>query len=1082
MESASGALALSQVARRVGGSHPAVLKSLERLARQGLVSRDGSRWRAAKPLLSPTEATREPQEAPQGWDAVRALCHYYAECLELEAGGQARLSPGDVDSASVALGTRLDWSALARGRAVKVPASTAISQLLAQSSGNRLRLAGPLELRAGRGAAGPTLYPVFLMSVVATRRAGGVELRPDSGLRVNEAWIRERFRGPRSDGLADTLIHLGFYDEELLRPGESPELVAREGMRFDEAWSAALELFRHEVREPGDAKRVATEPPLSRLRTSGFYNRLLLLPAVSSNYHDGAMSELRRIAERPDAELERTALAPFFGSLVNAKAVSSSGATSARPEFRPLNAEQRLVVEHALTRRLIAVQGPPGTGKSVTVLHTMAAQALNGRATLFASRNHRALEAVVPRLQAIDEDHPLILRLTKGASDDAGEGDDWIRALMQIASRHVSDEAKLSLNEARTRLDEALQLRARAESELKAHAVTAAEMAEAYEAIRDTEDVIDQRLLDAVGLSGVRVAQIEEVAHRLRRASDGLLGRAIAWWGRYSLSRAMRGSSSTLPQSSSEAAAVASMLARWARARDSLHGLEARSIDQEQRERLVARLESADEGVRACTREALVAFARAMGGGLADDLVASIANLKGEVGRRSIARALHRERASILSLVDQIFKSAIEIVPLWACSSLSVRSRLPFVAGAFDLVIIDEASQCDIPSSIPLLFRARRAMIVGDPQQLQHVAHVGREAEDRIRERHRVADERFGAYLHSTNSVWSPAAVNARRAGGATHLLREHWRCHPAIADYVSKLFYGDQLRVRTQIEQSPPVVRGQRRLRGIEWTDVPGGSEVVPGGSRFWQPQVDAIVSELERVASTGFDGTVGVVTPFRAQADRIRDAVARRLPAGQLKGWRFESQTADGFQGDERDLVLLGLVGGPDPNDVPNFYARDRNRFNVAVSRARGLLHVFGDQQWAATCGLDTLESLVRAWKSWREKESQPVRADLIGPVWEPRFAGALRAAGVEYFQQYPACGFYLDFALLREGKKLAVEVDGETYHRDAQGNLRIEDVRRDQMLRAAGWSVLRFWVYELKDDMEACVERVKDAFRDN
>src|SRR5690606_12506667 len=137
--------------------------------------------------------------------------------------------------------------------------------------------------------------------------------------------------------------------------------------------------------------------------------------------------------------------------------------------------------------------------------------------------------------------------------------------------------------------------------------------------------------------------------------------------------------------------------------------------------------------------------------------------------------------------------------------------------------------------------------------------------------------------------------------------------------------FYGGQLRVRTSEDGCKPVLRGDRRQRGIEWTNVPGGSQTTAGGSRFHQPQVDAIVSELKRVADTGFDGTVGVVTPFRAHADRVRDAVSSALPASTLKKWAFVSETADGFQGDERDLVLFGLVGGPGPEDVPPFYKRE-------------------------------------------------------------------------------------------------------------------------------------------------------------
>ena len=53
--------------------------------------------------------------------------------------------------------------------------------------------------------------------------------------------------------------------------------------------------------------------------------------------------------------------------------------------------------------------------------------------------------------------------------------------------------------------------------------------------------------------------------------------------------------------------------------------------------------------------------------------------------------------------------------PLWSVSNLSARSALPLVPGLFDLVIIDEASQCDIPSIVPLLARSKRAVLAGDP-------------------------------------------------------------------------------------------------------------------------------------------------------------------------------------------------------------------------------------------------------------------------------------------------------------------------------------------------------------------------------
>ena len=71
-----------------------------------------------------------------------------------------------------------------------------------------------------------------------------------------------------------------------------------------------------------------------------------------------------------------------------------------------------------------------------------------------------------------------------------------------------------------------------------------------------------------------------------------------------------------------------------------------------------------------------------------------------------------------------LFPKVTRVLPCWAVTSLSARGRLPFEPGVFDLVVIDEASQCDIASALPLLYRARRAVIIGDPLQLKHVSTV----------------------------------------------------------------------------------------------------------------------------------------------------------------------------------------------------------------------------------------------------------------------------------------------------------------------------------------------------------------------
>jgi very-short-patch-repair endonuclease len=64
-----------------------------------------------------------------------------------------------------------------------------------------------------------------------------------------------------------------------------------------------------------------------------------------------------------------------------------------------------------------------------------------------------------------------------------------------------------------------------------------------------------------------------------------------------------------------------------------------------------------------------------------------------------------------------------------------------------------------------------------------------------------------------------------------------------------------------------------------------------------------------------------------------------------------------------------------------------------------------------------------------------------------------------------------------LIEGDVKLDVEVDGEAYHRDPDGFRKVSDQWRDHQIRGLGWKVLRFWVYELRDDMERCVDRIVD-----
>ena len=83
----------------------------------------------------------------------------------------------------------------------------------------------------------------------------------------------------------------------------------------------------------------------------------------------------------------------------------------------------------------------------------------------------------------------------------------------------------------------------------------------------------------------------------------------------------------------------------------------------------------------------------------------------------------------------------------------------------------------------------------------------------------------------------------------------------------------------------------------------------------------------------------------------------------------------------------------------------------------------------------------------------------------------------AGLRLIPQYPVEKYIVDFLMADGDRKLAIEIDGERYHRNWTGELCRRDQIRNQRLFELGYDVMRFWVYEVRDDLEGCLRRLKE-----
>ncbi|MCE2392791.1 MAG: AAA family ATPase, partial [Proteobacteria bacterium] len=157
----------------------------------------------------------------------------------------------------------------------------------------------------------------------------------------------------------------------------------------------------------------------------------------------------------------------------------------------------------------------------------------------------------------------------------------------------------------------------------------------------------------------------------------------------------------------------------------------------------------------------------------------------------------------------EAIKNSLQVLRGWACTSLSMQTNFPLEAGLFDLVIIDEASQCSLATALPLAYRARRLAVIGDPNQLTPIVPVAGRWLARIAQQVGLDDtelRRRGVH-HKDGSAYLAflyAAVEALgrdpERPGQPVFLDEHYRCHPQIARWFNRVFYDEQLEILTAI------------------------------------------------------------------------------------------------------------------------------------------------------------------------------------------------------------------------------------------------------------------------------------------
>jgi len=422
----------------------------------------------------------------------------------------------------------------------------------------------------------------------------------------------------------------------------------------------------------------------------------------------------------------------------------------------------------------------------------------------------------------------------------------------------------------------------------------------------------------------------------------------------------------------------------------------------------------------------------------------------------SLEKNMRRSKGQIEPGQHDLFRKALGAVPAWITTAQAPQS-IPLEPDLFDIVIIDEATQCTLTNLLPLLYRGKRLAVIGDGNQLPAIPTI-RGTEERALAKKCGVEELLEFIGHDENDVYNTAAQSLPRRRADVVMLTNHYRSHPQIIGFSNNQIYQRELRLL----RDPKARRALQAGSGVHVHEVTGQAARGPNG-RSWINTTEAVaVAELIASLREQEDNSlsVGIVTPFRAQMVLIIDELDKRQASRNvLVG------TAHQFQGDERDIMVFSpVVARGIPENTAKWVESPPNLINVAVTRAREALFVVADLEFCSRQDgiLKQLARYCRTIKTLRE--TSPAELDLFSWMcvegWNPDVHMNIGDIEVDFILVTPS------------GEKLAIEVDSEEFHKDRKE----QDKARDAYLIARGYTVLRFKAREVFETPASVIHRIK------
>lgn len=771
----------------------------------------------------------------------------------------------------------------------------------------------------------------------------------------------------------------------------------------------------------------------------------------------GVLHELTQIAEKPSGIYRETAL-----NIINEEYAQSKEKSvpvkdlNKITDFYPitplsLSDSQLQVIKSIENSKLVAVQGPPGTGKSQTIVNLAAHLVANGKTVLVASRMDKAVDVVAERLNDLGASHMALragrLNYQRQLSEELNnllshstELDDDVQDILLVDNKDMKDH-----------LDMLKSLENKSETIIKLEKDWHDKSLE----VEEQEKAVGQRQFIKTQLKKAEIDIVSNIIkvleHNMEKA--GFISKVANFTSLCQLKKILK-----LKEFEVD-------LENLGRLKQELEfaNLEwsLRKIESDIQK--TGNLHILSEQIRTMKRKQKTLAVNILKNKRREALKGL---LRDENKRRRLkvhAKSLvaNRKRLQTNILEEEDFKPLLEAFPCWCVTTYAVSDSLPIKPGLFDVAIIDEASQCDIASCFPILFRAKRAVIVGDDKQLPHLSFLEKAKEQSFLSQYGIPDKYRLIWSFRTNSMFDLADYYSTNSV----MLDEHFRSLPPIINFSNHEFYNDRIR----------IMRKDKGSNVLELVEVLDGKVDFDATRNL--PEIEAVVKKLHEIIiedeRTNPDNpvTVGIISPFRAQVEQLKISVSKVLSDYMIKKHEIEIGTAHTFQGDERDIMIISWAFANNSYMQSLTFLQKPNLFNVAITRGRNRVINFISRN-PQELPEGHFRNYISFIKDYQNRQTAMLSGDIDENIYKNPFerevAEKIRELDHKVVAGSQIAGLSADLVV---DDKFVIEIDGvEDKHKSTVSNM-----KKQAIIERSGYKVKRITFREWQYSPEACLDRV-------